>query len=274
MCMNSIFVTFETPASLLEENNGGGGVEEEDATTVAAAAAVDIAVQLHLLSFSCLDDAGVGDVYSGILGPDEDGRDIWRDHPVESAEGCTFPTNDFFFTALTTETRNCRDGIDVPANLVCGDGDDNEGLFLFDVEAIAGATCKGGSLDGKDANEGVTEADCLAGGGTNYDTYTCGRANDWLILEATLDPATVDGSHYGWWKSKCCYNNSDDDEAAAEASVSAEEDKPSVPKETTAESEEESPSAFESSAADGPRGIKIVLPAISAVVVAAMAAMF
>merc|ERR1711933_562376 len=66
---------------------------------------------LRLLSFSCVDDDRA-DVYTGILGPDEDGRDIWRDHPLETAEGCTFPTTMFYGDGLTRETRNCADNED------------------------------------------------------------------------------------------------------------------------------------------------------------------
>jgi len=249
MCVNAIRVTFETPAYLL---NG-----EEDAT----AAAVDIATQLHLHSFSCLDDAG-GDVYSGILTADEDGRDIWRDHPVEQAEGCTFATTDFFFGSLTEQTRNCRDG-DMPPNRICGEG------LPLDAEANAGATCEGGSLDNKDANAGVTEADCVAGGGS-YNPYTCGEANDWLILEATLDPATADGSHYGWWKSRCCGSDADADAVAATEGSSSDEG-PFTLEEPKGDSEK-APSSFASSATTGPRGIKIALPTISAAV--AVVAMF
>merc|ERR1711897_9698 len=87
---------FPTPKSLLE------------GSTIAS---LDLQTQLHLLSFSCVDN-GRADVYTGILGPDEDGRDIWRDHPLETAEGCTFPTARFYADGLTHGTRNCADNED------------------------------------------------------------------------------------------------------------------------------------------------------------------
>jgi len=195
MCANSIRVTFPTPASILNGDDEG--------------AALDIATDLHLMSFSCLDDEG-GDVYSGVLAPDEDARDIWKDHPVDQAEGCTFSTNDFFFSSLTEQTRNCGED-DEPPNLICG-----EGVELA-AEANAGATCTGGSHGG-DSHFGITEADCLDAGGS-YEPYTCRDANDWLILEATLGPASPDGSHYDFWKSKCCIVKDDNTKDKEESSL-------------------------------------------------------
>merc|ERR1711933_400182 len=71
------------------------------------AAAVDLATELNFMTFRCEDDTAEGDVYSGILTADEDGRDIWKDHPVSEAEGCTYPVIDFYFTVPTGEARNC-----------------------------------------------------------------------------------------------------------------------------------------------------------------------
>merc|ERR1711933_551058 len=96
MCITSVHMGFPTPKSLLE------------GSTIAS---LDLQTQLHLLSFSCVDN-GRADVYTGILGPDEDGRDIWRDHPLETAEGCTFPTTRFYRGGLTHGTRNCVDNED------------------------------------------------------------------------------------------------------------------------------------------------------------------
>jgi hypothetical protein len=225
MCANSIRVTFPTPASILNGDDEG--------------AALDIATKLHLMSFSCLDDEG-GDVYSGVLAPDEDARDIWKDHPVDQAEGCTFPTNDLF-SILTEQTRNCGED-DEPPNLICG-----EGVELA-AEANAGATCKGGS-PWWNSNLGITEADCLLEGGS-YEPYTCGHANDWLILEATLGPASPDGSHYDFWKSKCCV-----DEAAADVSENDNS------KDDNMKDKEESSSV---SSATGPRSAQIGISTISA----------
>merc|ERR1711935_57863 len=119
MCFNSIHLTFETPASLM---NGG---------EIDAKSSLDLATEIHLMSFSCADDAD-GDVYSGILTANEDGRDIWKDHPIDKAEGCTYVTSDFLFSALTEQSRNCDYEYE---NVICGP----------DVELLsennAGATC-------------------------------------------------------------------------------------------------------------------------------------
>lgn len=246
MCANSVRVTFPTPASILN------GDDDDDE----GAALLDVATELHLMSFSCLDDEG-GDVYSGVLAPDEDARDIWKDHPVDKAEGCTFSTNDFFFGSLTDKTRNCGED-DGPPNLICG-----EGVELA-AEANAGATCAGGSSRvGGEFDYRVTETDCLDAGGS-YEPYTCGDANDWLILEATLGPASPDGSHYDFWKSKCCVDDDDDDAAAAAAADASENDNSMDDNDNdNVKDKEEEESSLESSAS-GPRSAQIGLSAVSA----------
>jgi len=123
MCFNSVLITFDTPASLLLLNNG----TDNDATMAAAAAPaargiVDLLTELELMKFSCADDTAEADVYSGILNADEDGRNIWKDHPIEDTEGCTFVTNDFLSGALTEETRNCDNGEGESGNGDEGDG--------------------------------------------------------------------------------------------------------------------------------------------------------
>merc|ERR1712232_287658 len=100
------------------------------------------------MSFSCADGAE-GDVYSGILTADENGRDIWKDHPIDEAEGCTFATTDFSLglgAGLTEETRNC-DLSDLEIDIPICDSDEE---FLPNVEA--GVHCVGGTLDGQDSN--------------------------------------------------------------------------------------------------------------------------
>merc|ERR1711862_141969 len=95
--------------------------EDDDATAV-----VDLATELSFMTFSCEDDEG--DVFSGILTADEDGRDIWKDHPASEAEGCTYPTIDFFFGILMDEVRNCDVEVD-------GDSDSKDDLpSSYDVD--------------------------------------------------------------------------------------------------------------------------------------------
>merc|ERR1711862_971131 len=111
--------------------------EDDDATAV-----VDLATELSFMTFSCEDDEG--DVYSGILTADEDGRDIWKDHPASEAEGCTYPTIDFFFGILTDEVRNCDVEVD-------GDSDSKDEIDLSssdedeEEEIPVSVTVEGGS---------------------------------------------------------------------------------------------------------------------------------
>jgi hypothetical protein len=194
MCITNIRITFETPDSLL---NGGA-----NSTT----AAIDLLTEINLRSFSCGDDEQ-GDVYSGILGADEDGRDIWKDHPVDQAEGCTYITMDSFFGYLTEETRNC-DPVDFAGDaLICDLGEE---LLLVQ----AGATCIGGTLDQQDANMGITAEECKAGGGV-FQPYTCGGIQSWLPTQSDMDAETVEYMIDAWWKPKCCGEPSTEDESAS-----------------------------------------------------------
>merc|ERR1712078_660454 len=70
-----------------------------------SAAAVSLATQFELMSFSCAGGPK-NDIYSGVLLADEDGRDIWKDHPIETAKGCTFPELSFWQGALMAPN-NC-----------------------------------------------------------------------------------------------------------------------------------------------------------------------
>jgi hypothetical protein len=211
MCISWIRITFETPASLMANDDEG----ELDVPSNS----LDLGLELLLMMFRCADDAG-GDVYSGILTPEEDGRDIWKDHPVDQAEGCTYATSDFFQGVLTEQTRNCE-------NLVCG----------ADVEFLsennAGATCVGGTLDQQDANLGVTEESCEDGGG-DYQPYSCGDANLYLNSEAAddgLDQETISFLVNDWFQPKCCGDavskSSSEEDPSAEKEPSADEEPPS-----------------------------------------------
>jgi len=239
MCITWIRVTFETPASLMMNDDEG----ELDVPSNP----LDLGLELLLRLFRCADDAG-GDVYSGILTPDEDGRDIWKDHPIDQAEGCTYVTSDFFQGALTEETRNCD-----YENVICGP----------DVELLsennAGATCIGGTLDQKDANDGVTEEGCEDGGG-DYQPYSCGDSNLYLNEAANdgLDQVTISFLVNDWWKPKCCGDavskSSSEQDSSAEEEPSPEEE-PSAEEEPSSQVE---PSTEDESPDDEPE--EIVVP--------------
>merc|ERR1712070_669293 len=67
---------------------------------------MNILTEINLMSFSCDADEET-DVYTGTLAPGEDGRDIWKNHPISEAEGCTFPAGISMLTLALTEARNC-----------------------------------------------------------------------------------------------------------------------------------------------------------------------
>jgi len=230
MCITTSRLTFPTPASLLD------GSTKEEGT-------LDMIAELHLMSFACVDDERA-DVYSGILGAEEDGRYIWRDHPLEKAEGCTFPTNDFFQGVLTSETRNCPDG-------------DGDGAYFFGEISLcpedapllpdenAGAACTGGTLDGQDSNTGVSQEDCEAGGGS-YSPYTCGDAESFLASPAGREMGLdiIDYLISDWWEPKCCgtttvasENPDPEDEDVAEEEEIVEADEASSEEEASPEEE-------------------------------------
>jgi len=230
MCANIFHVTFPTPARLLE-----GG--EDDS-------ALDLATELQLMTFSC----GTGpesDVYAGTLAPDEDGRNIWRDHPVGDADGCTFVASDFMFGGLTDEVHNCKSDEEsllyANHNRICDDG------VEFLPDANAGAECSGGTRDGEYTTTGLTEADCITGGGT-WVPYTCKNADDWLVFEATMEPAALASMLVeDHWKPLCCAGG-DIDGVVADDKTEGEAD---VDEDSEDVGDEPSPSTTEVSSACG-----------------------
>mmetsp|Transcript_111367 Transcript_111367/g.228060 ORF Transcript_111367/g.228060 Transcript_111367/m.228060 type:complete len:997 (+) Transcript_111367:121-3111(+) len=208
MCIISFFVTFETPQSLYAANNtesGEGG---------AAGAAVDIQTDLYLRTFSCDPDEefGTTDVYQGFLNETEDGRNIWFEHPIEDSDMCIFPVLDFVIvdTVLSRDTRNCpaKDNNEEAESAICR-GFSSSGEAELVENAIAGYTCRDGTFDQQDSNEGITEKDCLeVGGGSAYEAYTCTEVEFWLVYESELvDGLGSEMTEYlrtDWWQPNCC----------------------------------------------------------------------
>jgi len=196
MCITATRVTFETPASLLASNSNND--------TLASGQRIDLLTELLLMTFSCDDDDETTDVYTGVLAQDEDARNIWKDHPIEDAEGCTFPVMDFLFFSneLTDEERNCPASEGGANDSYICDGLSNV-EFLSD--GIAGATCDGGTFDQQDLNEGVTERNCVEGGGLYY-LYYCDDVEFYLIYEAEAIGLTSEIVEYllGWYQPRCC----------------------------------------------------------------------
>jgi hypothetical protein len=199
MCITTTRVTFETPASLLASNS--------DSDTNLASGGLDLLLELQLVTFSCDDDDETTDVYTGVLNQDEDACNIWKDHPIEDAEGCTFPVLESsvftFGLGLTLETRNCPASEGGANDSYICDGLSNV-EFLSD--SIAGATCEGGTFDGEELNDGVTESDCVDGGGV-YDAYSCEDIDFFLLYEAEASGLTSEIVEYLLTESyqpKCC----------------------------------------------------------------------
>jgi len=189
MCITTLRVTFETPVSLLASGN------ETDSSDVA----IDLA--LYLSNFKC-DEDETTDVYSGVLTEDEDARNIWKDHPINDAEGCTYPVLDLivFNAGFLPSARNC------PASdansYICGQLDDPDAEFLPNVEA--GASCQGGTYNERDSNDGLTEGECVEGGG-EFVTYTCNDIEFFMQYDAVgLSSDVTDYLLTNWYQPKCC----------------------------------------------------------------------
>jgi len=99
MCIIDLVITIETPASLLASNNDAALALE----------GIDLLFQFELMHFRCDDSDETTDIYTGTLTQDEDARNIWKDHPIEDAEGCTFPVDDYLYASNepSFEVRNC-----------------------------------------------------------------------------------------------------------------------------------------------------------------------
>jgi len=210
MCIIGLQVTFETPSVT------------DDA---AAAAAAGIRAELALRSFACRvdDENHTTDVWQGTLEPNEDPRNIWKDHPIEATDRCIFTVKDYAFVELMTgESRNCPDDMEVAeySDAVCYGFGEEIGTVEFLYNRIAGYTCDGGAYDQKDSNEGddaVTEKKCIEeGGGNSYDAYTCSDAQMWLDTQASSAiGVTEEVKEYirtYWLQPKCCREIADDDD--------------------------------------------------------------
>ncbi|KAL7540769.1 hypothetical protein ACHAWF_011241 [Thalassiosira exigua] len=188
MCIATVYVAFETPASL----TGGDRIDADGIQ-------LDLGAELDVLQFRC-DEDDETDIHVGALGPDEDGRDIWINRPIAKAEGCTFPHQGLGPGQWQTR---CPGG-----NRICDD-------IEMEGDAPAGHSCTGGSLDQKDSNDGTTEEACVGGGGS-WSAYTCGEAQYFLDNLAEANGVTGDVAQFlaeNWWRPKCC------EEAVAAGSV-------------------------------------------------------
>ena len=91
MCYTNLIITFETPEALLNPTANFSSIETNAGLTLQN----DIALR----SFFCDTDEETG-IYSGVLSEGEDGREIWKNHPISTAEGCIIPVDDWHQDAL------------------------------------------------------------------------------------------------------------------------------------------------------------------------------
>lgn len=144
MCITTLQVKFETPSELSMDGSSS------------KAAAVSLATQFELMSFSCAGGPK-NDIYSGVLLADEDGRDIWKDHPIETAEGCTFAELSFWQGSLID---NCDFDYSDDFSM---DSADDESQSLEDEDIMCAADvqeCSDGSFVSRDPANGCEFPAC------------------------------------------------------------------------------------------------------------------
>jgi len=197
---------------------------------------------MFLKSFVCAvdDDAGTSDIWRGTLEPNEDARNIWKDHPMAESD-CTYPVGSLFGGILSdsgdtmpTGDVQCvapaKKGADdnngngnsnngnkkrFKMDIICIGADGDGDSVAFDGDAPAGDHCEGGSMHNNDSNDvsgwgaGATaqslEQMCTDGGG-EYEPYTCQDAEDFLTgMESLfLDSDTKEYIRTQWWQPRCC----------------------------------------------------------------------
>lgn len=242
MCIISVDVRFPTPASFTSTGELGDSLDSK----------INKMVDLNLRSFYCAQEdteSFSSDVYQGFLAENQDGRNIWYEHPVEDTEMCTYPIHDFIIVdnILTLESRNCpegsendnrfydKEGLRLCEGFSAMDGDNDGGDMTNDLEvklledAIAGYTCSGGAFDGLDGNEefdDVSRDKCLNAGGSSYEPYTCSDAQWWMRNESSDQPGAYDYINYvrTVWQPMCCSLVTVDDANIQESEDTDEED--------------------------------------------------
>merc|ERR1719245_2619707 len=203
------------------------------------------------MTFTCDADEET-DVYTGVLGQDEDARDIWKNHPIGQAEGCTFPADNF--SGGLYEARNCPERERGESRL-CANVDNAKML----PDNLAGASCQGGDFNERDINDGLTEQECVDGGGILY-AYTCEDIDNWINEQAmNIDEETMEYLIEYWWQDKCCEAAEDMDAESVEVSESSSEDSAGV------EADETTNVSMAESAASGLANASMFLALISAV---------
>ena len=223
MCIVTVYVSFPTPPAMM------GVLDSEGASKI------QTTVDLNLRLFQCDvdDEFHTSDVYQGFLEQEEDGRNIWSEHPIQDSQLCTFPVQDF--EALIGTSFLSMDGRNCPVSQE-GEGDETDMCHgyesdesAFSPNAIAGFLCYGGEFDQQDSNEAfgnVSSSKCLEdGGGTEYKSYSCLDAHYWMKQEEPDDEDYV----YSVWQPLCCdVVDGDGDGDGVKQVEEAEQTKPKV----------------------------------------------
>lgn len=196
MCLNTVAVVLDTPTV------GEGGLSPAN--------------EIRLRGFSC-ENSPAADIWLGELGTEENGLLVADNHPLKSVD-CSFPTAAALFDGPPNFERRCsgKDPQEEDTVGIC----QVSGSRLR-VRQIAGATCFGGALDMKDANDGTTEEECIDGGG-EWSPYTCGEIDDYVQFVA-IEQFGSEVTQYlieEWWAPKCCAlldNDADEEESEFDA---------------------------------------------------------
>ena len=136
MCVNQLAVLVDTPAT-------------------GAASGASLLARLNALSFNCaVDDDSA--IWNGSLDADEDGRDIWKDHPMQDAD-CTFPVGtadgQLIFLGDSTPTFEARCVSD-PATVgpcpfcTAGTLDTSQRISAFDITCGEAAAQAANAING------------------------------------------------------------------------------------------------------------------------------
>lgn len=251
MCITTVLVTFPTPSSLLSSGNATEGE--------ALYENLGLFMELRLHTFDCESDES-GDIHTGVLAEGEDGRDIWKDHPIDQTEGCTFRVSSMVLGDGVYQPRTCPESV---SGVLEGESFLCEEKELFG-DAIAGALCVGGTHDDSDANGGLTEEECVDGGG-EWNPYTCESIDYWLQYEAGSSGITHESLEYiriYWYQPNCCLAEHEDE--TEDETESTSEDSPVAEDSSTLETGAEN----SVSAAPGFRGILTVASTAAAIVLA------
>jgi len=156
MCIIAMRVTFETPASLLEL--------QANESNPASDNGLELFTELRMMMFMCDDDEETH-VHTGVLAEGEDGRDIWKNHPISLAkvEGCTYPVMDFLFI----EAQTFIEGPQCPPEPVEEEEEDEEEPAEAVVVVVAPTTTETeeatevGATDGSSSDEMPLETDMM-----------------------------------------------------------------------------------------------------------------